>query len=221
MEKSSRSQSSGSSFEAGSYDPALQSKMRSVRMIDSARVGTTALALLMGLTVLGVSGNMLHVYQETHVASQFQLPLWPEQFNIRPTVSLVIGSTIVLVSNIIALCFSQVQSLRSKRTTHTSLTFLAPFIGVAAALIAVIFYYVVNTSEVIDTFVSWTCRWKDIPMSQQPHWATLCRQSHAGLYLAILLIPVEFVALVLAALQMKVEKEVEREGKGRKTPVLP
>ncbi|KAL2135269.1 hypothetical protein VTI74DRAFT_9149 [Chaetomium olivicolor] len=221
MEKTSPSHRSGSSFEADSHDLHLQSKMRSIRMIDSARVGTTGLALLMGLTVLGVSANMLHVYEETHLASQFMLPLWPDEFNIRPTVSLVIGSAIVLVCNIIALCFSQVQSLRSRQTAHTSITFVAPLIGLTAALIAVIFYYVVNASELVDTFLSWTCRWTDIPMVQQPHWDTLCRQSHAALYLAILLIPVEFAALALAALQLKVERYTESYLGARKTPVLP
>ncbi len=112
MEKSSRSQGSASSFEADSQDLHLQSKMRTIRAVDSARLGTTVLALLMGLTVLGVSANTLRVYQETHVSAEFMLPLWPDEFNVRPTVSLVIGSAICLVGNIIALCFSQVGAVR-------------------------------------------------------------------------------------------------------------
>jgi hypothetical protein len=99
-------------------------------------------------------------------------------------------------------------------------TFVAPLIGLTGALIAVVFYYVVNASEVADTFLSWTCRWKDVPMSQAPHWDTLCQQSHAGLYLAILLIPVEVAALGLAAFQMKTEKYTDRYLGARKTPVL-
>lgn len=108
MEKSSRSQGSASSFEAESQDLHLQSKMRTVSMVDSARAGVTVLALLMGLTILGVAGNTLRVYESTHVAHEFMLPLWPDNFNVRPTVSLVIGSVIVLVANLIAVCFSHV-----------------------------------------------------------------------------------------------------------------
>lgn len=100
------------------------------------------------------------------------------------------------------------------------MTFAAPLLGLTGALIGVVFYYVVNGSEVADTFLSWTCRWKDVPMSQAPHWGTLCQQSHAGLYLAILLIPVEVVALGLAAFQMKTEKYTDRYLGARKTPVL-
>lgn len=137
MEKSSRthsrSQGSASSVEGDSKDLHLQSKMRTLRALDSARVGTTALALLMGLTVLGISANTLRVYQETHVSAEFMLPLWPDEFNIRPTVSLVIGSTIVLVANIIALAFSQVGAVRPpslspslNQTNHPFLPSSAP-----------------------------------------------------------------------------------------------
>jgi len=220
MEKSSRSQGSASSFEAESQDLHLQSKMRTVTMVDSARAGVTVLALLMGLTVLGVAGNTLRVYESTHVAHEFMLPLWPDHFNLRPTVSLVIGSVIVLVANLIAVCFSHVGVLRAKSTLHTATTILAPLLGLTGALIAVIFYYAVNASETADSFVSWTCRWKDIPMSQAPHWDTLCQQAHAGLYLAILLIPVEVAALALAAFQLKVERYTDRYLGARKTPVL-
>jgi hypothetical protein len=112
MEKSSRSQGSASSLEGDSQDKHLQSKMRTIRAVDSARLGTTALALLMCLTVLGISANTLRVYQETHVGAEFLLPLWPDEFNVRPTVSLVVGSSIALVGNIIALCFSQIGAVR-------------------------------------------------------------------------------------------------------------
>ncbi|KAK0711264.1 hypothetical protein B0H67DRAFT_491235 [Lasiosphaeris hirsuta] len=197
---------SSSDFEVDSRDLHLQSKVRTLRAVDSARVATTALALLMGITVLGVSANTLAVYDSTHVPSDFLLSLWPDEFNIRPTISLVIGSVIIVLTNIIALCFSKVQSLRSKTVAHTSTTFAAPLVGLAAALIAIIFFYAVNASEEVDTFLSWTCRWETVPMTVQPNWGTLCRQSRAGLYLAILLIPVEAAALGLAGFQLKVEK---------------
>jgi hypothetical protein len=73
---------------------------------------------------------------------------------------------------------------------------------------------------VSDTLLSWTCRWTDVPMAQSPRWDTLCRQGHAGLYLAILLIPVEVAALGLAAFQVKVERYTDRYLGARKTPVL-
>jgi hypothetical protein len=240
-------------FEVDSQDQHLQSKTRALRLVDSVRIGATALALLMGLTVLGVSANTLSVYDSTHVSSDFLLALWPDEFNIRPTVALVVGSAFVIATNIVALCFSKIPSvshrhnrhagssssssratiptrqwltplspqLRNKTTVHTSLTFAAPLVGLAAALIAIIFFYTVNASDSVDTFLSWTCRWTSVPMTQQPHWNTLCSQSRAGLYLSILLIPVEAVALGLAGYQLKVEKYTNAYENARKgSPTL-
>ncbi|GAB1320467.1 hypothetical protein MFIFM68171_10677 [Madurella fahalii] len=220
MQKSAQSHGSASDFEVDSQDLHLQSKIRTLRMVDSARVGATGLALLLGLTVLGVSANTLRVYNDTHVASDFMLPLWPDEFNIRPTVALVVGSSIVLIANIVALCFDQVRSLRTKAAAHTSTTFLCPLVGLAGALIAVIFFYAVNASDTVETFLSWTCRWKVIPMAQQPHWDTLCEQSHAGLGMAIALIPVEVIAVCLAAFQLKTEKYMDRYLGAKKSPAL-
>jgi hypothetical protein len=109
MEKNSGSHGSVSEFEAQSQDVHLQSKMKTLRMVDTARVGATALALLMSLTVLGVSANTLRVYNDTHVSSDFLLPLWPDEFNIGPTVALVIGSAIVMVAHVVGLLFSQLR----------------------------------------------------------------------------------------------------------------
>jgi hypothetical protein len=57
-------------------------------------------------------------------------------------------------------------------------------------------------------------------MTQEPHWDTLCRQSHAGLYLAIVLVPVEAIALGLAVAQMRAERYVGEYLGARKTPVM-
>ncbi|KAK0661258.1 hypothetical protein QBC41DRAFT_383031 [Cercophora samala] len=198
----------------------LQSKMKSLRTINTLRLGATALALGMSLTVLGTSGNTLRVYEETHVSTPHYLPLWPEHFNIRPTVSLVAGSVFIILASIASLCCSKITTLRNKTTLHTSTTLAAPAIGLIASLISVIFFYAANSSDTVDTFASWTCRWRDIPMGQQPHWGTLCRQSYAGLYLAVLLIPVEVVGLGLAVWEKKVGGYVEGYQGARKSPAL-
>lgn len=57
-------------------------------------------------------------------------------------------------------------------------------------------------------------------MTQAPYWDTLCEQSQAGLYLAVVLVPVEVAAVVLAGAQWKVERYTEKYLGARKTPVL-
>lgn len=105
---------SSSEFETDSRDQHLQAKVRTVRLVDSARIGATALALLMALSVLGVSGNTLRTYDNTKIPSDVEVfpSLWPQDFNIRPTVALVAGSAIVFVTNLVGLAFSKVPTVR-------------------------------------------------------------------------------------------------------------
>jgi len=99
---------------------------------------------------------------------------------------------------------------------------VAPFIGLAAAVIAMVFFYAVNTSDTNDTLLSWTCRWKEVGMTQKPHFGTLCKESWAGLYLSILLIPVEAAVFALAGWQRKIEKHANAYSQARKSssPVM-
>jgi hypothetical protein len=85
-----------------------------------------------------------------------------------------------------------------------------------AAIIAIVFFYVANASETVDTLISWTCSWQLVNMTQNPHFGTMCKQSQAGLYLAIVLIPVEALALALAGWQLKVEKYTSAYTRARK-----
>lgn len=100
-----------SEFEVESQDPQYRSHVGAIRLVDGGRVGLTVLALLSGITVLGTSGHALDVYNTTSVSTSFLLPLWPDEFDARPTVALVIGSTIVILTSIISLVFSKTSSV--------------------------------------------------------------------------------------------------------------
>lgn len=100
-----------SDFEIDSEDVRLPPQTHVLRSVDAARVSLTALALLAGITILGVSADALAVYDATHVPANYLLPLWPDAFDLRPTVALVVGSSIVVVANLVSLLFSRVQSV--------------------------------------------------------------------------------------------------------------
>lgn len=114
---------SHSSFSASSTSPRndahLASKLRALAAVDNARLAATALALLMGMTVLGVSGNTLAVYDHTKLpaapaGSVSALPgLWPSEFNMRPTVSLVVGSVFVVLAGVAGLVGGKVKAVSS------------------------------------------------------------------------------------------------------------
>ena len=80
--------------------------------------------------------------------------------------------------------------------------------GFIGALVAMAFFYAINASTTVDTFQSWTCRWRLVNMTAQPRFGTLCRQSEAGLILAVLLVPLELFVLVTAFFQVFLERKV-------------
>lgn len=101
-----------SDFEVDSQDTQVApSKLKSIKLIDNVRIGLTVLVLCLGITILGVSGDALSVYDSTHLSGDFFLPLWPDEFDLRPTIALCVGSAIVVVANIVALVFGKVKSV--------------------------------------------------------------------------------------------------------------
>ncbi|KAK2728777.1 hypothetical protein CKAH01_02827 [Colletotrichum kahawae] len=207
-EEKNISQTSG--FEVDPEDTQYASQARFLGTIDAARVSLTAVALLAGITILGVSADALAVYDATHVPAGYLLPLWPDAFDPRPTVALVVGSSIVIVANIVSLLFSRIQSLRGRALIHNSLSIGAPAVGLVAAVVAMSVFYSINASTTVDTLQSWSCRWSDVVMVTRPHFGTLCKQSKAGLYMSILLIPIEAITLGAGAYQMVLERNISR-----------
>ncbi len=95
--------------------------------------------------------------------------------------------------------------------------FTAPFVGLVGALIALIFFYAINASDSTDSLLSWSCRWNILNMTQRPNFGTLCRESWTGVYLSILLIPVEAVVLAVAGWQLKAESNASVYSRARKS----
>ncbi|KAL2271605.1 hypothetical protein VTJ83DRAFT_976 [Remersonia thermophila] len=215
-----RSNASTSSLEGDLQDLHLQSKLQTIRLADAGVAGAALLALLAGLSVMGAAGDALRVYDETHLPGEYWLPLWPDDVNSAPTSALVAAGAAVTLANLAGLAFHHVGSLRARASLHLALTFLAPLLGLVASLAAISVYYAADASDARDTLLSWTCRWRDVPMAQAPHWGPLCTQSRAALYLAVVLVPLEAAALALAGARVKVVKYTERYLAARKTPVL-
>ncbi|KAF3012175.1 hypothetical protein E8E14_006407 [Neopestalotiopsis sp. 37M] len=207
MSQDTKSPVAASAFEVASSDLQYQSSYRTIRAVDGLRLSLTLLSLLCGITVLGTSGHALNVYNTTSVSTSFLLPLWPDEFDARPTVALVVGSAIVVLASILSLAFSKTPSLRSRVSAHTSVCFITPFVGFAASMIAMIFFYAVNASTTVDTLQSWSCQWESVEMKVQPYFGTLCHESKTALYLSVILVPVEAIVLSLAGYQCLLEKK--------------
>ncbi|KAJ4202842.1 hypothetical protein NW767_005601 [Fusarium falciforme] len=231
--------SAASNFDADMDDAQFESKSRMFRLTDSGRLGLTVLGLAAGITILGVSADSIAVYNATHVPGDFLLPLWPANFDLRPTVALVVCSALVMVANAISLVASKVptvrhrspsacffvsgltavmKKMRNKTGVEMTLAFGPPIMALIAAIISMSFFYAVNASTKADTLQSWSCRWENVAMTTQPHFDTLCKQSRAGVALSVLLVPVEVIILGLSAYQFMLRRQLDltARGPGRK-----
>jgi len=194
----------------------VSQKNGTVRMVESVRLGLTLLGLLTAITIVGTSGDTLMVFNSTTLAGDFNLSLWPTDFDLRPTVALVTCGAIVLLASAISLAFSKIPATRNHPLIHGSISFLAPAVCLIAALIGTSFFYGVNSSNTVYSLQAWTCQWSSVSMDVKPHWGTLCKESKVALYLSVMLIPAEVLVLAAAAYGAFMEKKqlVVRERKG-------
>jgi len=208
-----------SSFDAPTLTPQRSSKM--ARVVESAGLGLTVLALLAAITVVVTAADALAVYNTTSLPSDHAslLPLWPADFNKRPSVALVACGSIVILASALSLIHSKVSSIRNAPFIHSSVGFVGPTIGLIAGLVATSFFYGVNASSTTYTLHSWSCQWSPVAMDVKPHWDVLCRETSAAIYLMVMMIPLEVLVLGSVAYSKVAgqKQSFERERKGSPT----
>ena len=198
-----------SSFEAPTLVQQKSTKM--ARVAESVGMGLTVLALLAGITTVVTAADALAVYNTTSLPGEYLLPLWPADFNSRPSVALVVCGTIIILASAASLVHSKVSavssslSLKYVRLTvpkmrnapfiHHSVSFVGPTICLIAGLVATSFFYGVNASSTTYTLHSWSCQWSPVTMDVKPHWDVLCRETSAAIYLMVMMIPLELLVL--------------------------
>lgn len=131
MESSTRNMSIGtkteisaSNFEADVESVRTEPSFRIYRLIDSARLGLTVLGLAAALTILGVSADALAVFHATYVPEDWLLQLWPANFDMRPTVALVVGSALVIGANLVSLIAGKLPTVRRPPVSSCYICFL-------------------------------------------------------------------------------------------------
>jgi len=211
--------------EFDTHERAAQKNATTFRILESVRQGLTVLTLLFGLSILGTIGDSLAVYNRTNTADATILSLWPVAINVGPTVTLLTGASVIVFTNIVSITFSKVPSIRAHHLIHSSASILTPTITLILAIISIAFFYAINASTTTESIQSWSCRWETIDMPVEPHFGTLCKESKTGLYMAIIMIPLQVIALGLAAAGIVAAKkvlamDVEELGQRKASPAL-
>jgi hypothetical protein len=208
------------------------------RVVESAGTGLTILALLAAITIVVTAADALAVYNTTSLPSDhaYLLPLWPADFNMRPSVALVACGSIIIVASAASLIHSKVSAvstpllayiqtrlidpkIRNAPFIHSSIGFVGPAISLIAGLVATSFFYGVNASNSTYTLHSWSCQWSPVSMDVKPHWDVLCRETSAAIYLMVMMIPLEILVLGSVAYSKVAgqKQSFERERKGSPT----
>lgn len=197
-------------------DMGYQRSVRVARTVESARLALTTLALCAGAAIVGISADTLSVYNSTNFGAAHFLSLWPREFDLRPTIAMVITGAIILASSAISLVVSKLPPIRNNPLIHTSVSYLIPAVCLVASLIGMSFFYGVNASDTVYSLQAWSCQWSSIDMNIKPHWGTLCKESKAALYLMVMIVPLEVLVLATAAWGSFQEKKqvIVRERKG-------
>ncbi|KAH8595613.1 hypothetical protein B0O99DRAFT_511537 [Bisporella sp. PMI_857] len=177
-----------------------------LRIAESVRLGLTVLALLAGLTILGTAAATLQVYNTTSLTTDFKLSMWPQEFDIRPTVALVTCGAIIFLSSTVSIITSKIPSIRNPLTILLS-TFLFPTVSLIAGLTAISIYYGVNTSNTSYSLQTWSCQFSHISLDVKPHFGALCKESKTALYLSVMIIPLEILVLGAGVLGKQGERK--------------
>jgi hypothetical protein len=93
--------------------PTQRTKAPVSRILDSVRLGLTLLALLSSIVIVGTSSHTLGTFQSTHLGDEFLLPLWPADFDLRPTTALVACSVFIIFFSALSLIASSVPAVRT------------------------------------------------------------------------------------------------------------
>lgn len=104
-----KNQVSISDFEIEAQSIDTSSRTRLLRAINALRSCLTWLAAVVAIVILGLSADTLRAYNDTNVAPKYQLQLWPDAFDIRPTQALVAGSVIAAASHIATQLVGQIK----------------------------------------------------------------------------------------------------------------
>ena len=105
----------------GSASTAVESKyLNKVKAIHYARLGLSVIFVALGTAAVASEGHALQVYNHTHLDSQWWLPLWPQYFDVRQTVTVLAGSAIIVFTSLIYIIAALIPSVSSKSNHQIS-----------------------------------------------------------------------------------------------------
>jgi hypothetical protein len=73
--------------------------LRLIRMIHLGRIVLSAVLVAAGAAIIGCEGQALYTYNSTNFSSEWFLPLWPQTLDLRPSVGILVGGAVVVLTS--------------------------------------------------------------------------------------------------------------------------
>jgi hypothetical protein len=73
--------------------------LRKIRIIDWGRIVISLLLIAAGSAIVGSEGHAIYTYNSTHLSNEWFLPLWPQHFDLRPSIGTLVGGAVVVFTS--------------------------------------------------------------------------------------------------------------------------
>lgn len=85
---------------------------RLLRIVDWSRIALALLLITAGSAAVGCEGHALYTYNSTHLSNEWFLPLWPQHFDLRPSVGILTGASVVIFTSCVYLMCAILPAVR-------------------------------------------------------------------------------------------------------------
>ncbi|KAK2813816.1 hypothetical protein FQN50_000217 [Emmonsiellopsis sp. PD_5] len=200
------------------------------------RTSLSALIFIIAIVVIGCEAHSLQYYKETNPFREWGLPLWPQGLDLRPTTALIASGAVIAGLTLTYLVVACIPSPHARIILLNTLISLVAVGGLIASIAAMAFTSTVtdprinNSDNIGETIRSWTCKYSfrggldhnGQLVEATGHFGRLCVETSASFSLMSLLIALEAILTVGAAVGWWLEVGMERkrgaggveEGKG-------
>jgi hypothetical protein len=80
-------------------------RLRLLRLIHSGRIVLSVVLVAAAAAIVGCEADAIRTYNSTNLSSQWFLPLWPQNLDLRPSIGIIVGGAlIILTSSLYLLC---------------------------------------------------------------------------------------------------------------------
>jgi hypothetical protein len=204
------------------------------RVIHFARLGLSFLTFGVAIAVVACEAPPLRHYKNTSQWATAGLALWPLNFDLRPTAAAISCGCIITVLNLVYITAALMPSVSMKLPlVLSSLTHVQPYsrikplnihasasalAGFVTALVGILFIIYRPSSDYPagfsknETLHSWTCKWKTgtSGTSSPSHFDRDCINTRAGFVLLCVLIGMEVLLGIVAAVGTWFQRDVSR-----------